>query len=69
MPTKKMVYSSEDKLYMVVQKGQDPYPAQAEDQKIKDVLQTAEDSLKKVFDSSPNPSVHSGVKIAVVELF
>ena len=66
--TKRLVYSSEDKLYVVIQKGQAPYEAEKEDQAVRGILDTAEAELKKIFDKS-GPSLVSGVKLAITELF
>jgi hypothetical protein len=66
--TKKLVYSSAEKLYYVIQKDTAPYKAVAEDQDVKKIVTDAETKLKQVFDQS-GPSLTSGVKLAITELF
>jgi hypothetical protein len=65
---KKLVYSSADDLYLVIQRDNPPYKAEKEDQEVRKILETAEGELKKVFDKS-GPSLVTGVKIGITHLF
>jgi hypothetical protein len=68
MPQKTLIRkaSNPDK-YLVIHPNQAPYEVQAEEQKVKDIIKTAEDDLKNVFDQSGG-NLASGVKLGLAEL-